>query len=455
MSHLGIEPVASSTTDAADSGARAGRLPWGDRAVLLALCWATLSRLLASLTGLPHATNWLHFPIIAGAFALSLRRVQREAAPIFIGSFILFAVFVFSAWTNGAGMINALLGFVLLAEPFLLLAILINAKRSQASAEALGRWLLGLALIQIPVALTQVPHSLATGKPDLVQGTFAGMGPGHHVLGAMSMTAAIYVLQAFTVRRRWIAWVLAGLLFALVVLSGSKQVILAFLIAYILLRLPRLRGVADGLALAARVALLIAGIYLALRLLDAHDYFHEIPAVLAGVANKLLVFPLLAGHFDSVAQWILGVGPGHGVSRMGGWLLDWYWAWLEPLGATRTTINLEAWSLSEPYARRSSFFAALFSWAGIFGDIGLAGLATYSTLLWLIYRRLCAEDLSRLVILAVVVLGFVFDWLEEPNFMLYAMAVIAQRWMVAGSGSAPRVATLPEPLFGDARRSAG
>jgi hypothetical protein len=40
------------------------------------------------------------------------------------------------------------------------------------------------------------------------------------------------------------------------------------------------------------------------------------------------------------------------------------------------------------------------------------------------YRRLCRDDFARMVVLAIGIFGFVFDWLEEFNFMLYAMALL-------------------------------
>lgn len=323
------------------------------RLAILALAIATVSRLLEAHLGFPRAVNWLHFPIVGLAFALSLGRLYDSAPSLLAANLALLGAFIVGASINGAGAINAALGFALLAEPFLLYTALVAANPPASSIRTLGRWLLALAVVQIPPC----PAVLPAVRPDRVQGTFPGMGTGHHVMGAIALTGALYLNRSFTPQPAWLGWVLSGLLLALPVLSDAKQVMLAFL------------------------------------------------------------------------------GPGHGVSRLGGWLLETYWSVLEPLGATRTGIAAEAWAANAREGPASSLFAPLFSWAGIFGDIGIAGLAAYGWLLWLVYRR-SADDFSRLLVLAVVALGFCFDWLEQYNFMLYALAVLAER-SLAGSGRPP------------------
>jgi hypothetical protein len=403
---------------------------WPVSLAILALVLATVSRLLEAHLGFPRAVNWLHFPIVVLAFALSLPRLRATQASVVAAHLALLGAFLASAWINGAGAINAALGYTLLAEPFLLHAALLGAKPTTESIRALGVWLLALAAVQIPVSLTQLPASFAARNPDLVQGTFQGMGPGHHVMAAVALTGALYLNRSFVVRPRWAARLVTGLLLALLVLSDSKQVMLAYSVAYVLLRAMRIDTFTAAWRLAASVFLILLAIYVALWSYDLHLFLHDARHV-GRFAHKFVVFPILAAHFDSPVQWVLGVGPGHGVSRLGGWLLEHYWSVLEPLGATRTGIAAEAWAAGQDVGM-SSLFAPLFSWAGIFGDVGLAGLSAYFALLWLAYRR-AADDLSRLLLLAVAVLGFCFEWLEQFNLMLYVLAVVAQRTL-HGSG---------------------
>ena len=390
--------------------------------LLVALYSATFSRIAQAAFGVPYAVHWIHFPLVAVAFVLALRRIEDEAAPLVAGCGALLAVFAASAWLNGAGAINAVLGYALLAEPWLFLAVLANERARRSTAD-LAWWVLALAFAQIPLALAQVPHSRAIHNPDVVQGSFTGMGAGHHVMGAISAATAIYLLWRRPIRNAWLTWTIVVVLASLVVLSDSKQVILAFGVAFVLLRSPRMRQPREAMRLSAGILFGAAVVYIALRAFARSYWLDHLEGLAAALSQKLVVFPLLVEHFHAWWQWFFGLGPGHGVARLGGWLLDVYWNRLEPYGATRTDIAREAWHASR-YARISSLFAPLFSWAGIFGDIGLAGVAVYGALLSVTYRRLCRDDFARLVVLAIVIFGFVFDWLEEFNFMLYAMALI-------------------------------
>lgn len=401
---------------------------------LFALGLATFSRLLESGLGFPRAVNWIHFPLVCIAFAGSLRRVEKDAVPVLAGVFALLLVFAISALVNRAGAINALLGYLLLAEPFLLLAVLINTPPSAALARAVATSVLFFALAQIPIALFQWPQAIALKNPDYVQGSFRGMGAGAHVLGAISMAAAFYILWAFPRRRLWLRASLAAALFGLVAASDSKQVILAFAVGYVLVELRKIGSWRAAARLGAQVLLFSGATYLVFRWFDPRLYLQEVASVLRDFARKFEVFTLITDRFDAPAGWIFGLGPGHTVSRMGGWLIDEYWHLLEPLGATRTDLHEQAMHLPWMVSRISSLYQPMFSWAGIFGDLGLAGIAVYGGLLCAIYARIGADRVARLLLIVVVLLGFIFDWLEEYNFMLFIAAVIGQRWLASRSG---------------------
>jgi hypothetical protein len=279
-----------------------------------------------------------------------------------------------------------------------------------------------------------------------VQGSFRGLGPGAHVLGAIAMTAALYVLRSFPEWRAWWKALLAGLLFFLVVASDSKQVVLAFGVGYILVELGKVGSWKRLGSLVSR-AVIVAGLtYLAFHLLDPHLYLQDAATIVRSFARKFQVLPLITARIDSLAGWVFGLGPGHSVSRMGGWLLDHYWHVLAPLGATRTDLHVQAMNLPWVMTKASSLFWPMFSWAGIFGDVGAAGILAYAGLLWVTYFRFCPDGLSRLLVVVIVLLGFVFDWLEQYNFMLYVAAVIGQRWLACRAAEAVAITSPDRPV---------
>ncbi len=79
-------------------------------------------------------------------------------------------------------------------------------------------------------------------------------------------------------------------------------------------------------------------------------------------------------------------------------------------------------------AKDSSLFSPLFTWAGIWGDIGLVGLISYLYLGFITWSFLGKDDFSRFLILNVVVIGFILTQMEEPGYMLTVASLIGMRW---------------------------
>ena len=151
-----------------------------------------------------------------------------------------------------------------------------------------------------------------------------------------------------------------------------------------------------------------------------------------GVATqlKLASFSIIRSHYESPLNWFLGIGPGHTVGRLGGWMLPKYASLLAPLGATTNAASAEVWDAvaSTWIGAKSSMFSPLFGWAGIWGDLGLLGLAAYIAFGVVIWKRLCLDDFSRFILLTMIVHGLIFSQLEEPGFMVYSMTLIFFRW---------------------------
>jgi hypothetical protein len=139
---------------------------------------------------------------------------------------------------------------------------------------------------------------------------------------------------------------------------------------------------------------------------------------------------LVLSHYTSPLHPFLGLGPGHTIDRLGGWMLRDYENILKPLGATRTTIGDDTWSIiNDSWLRDgSSFFAPFFTWAGLWGNLGLLGVISYVYISSIVWRKFCVDDLSRYLIATVFVFGFVFTQVEEPGYMLVVTSIIGLRW---------------------------
>jgi hypothetical protein len=145
---------------------------------------------------------------------------------------------------------------------------------------------------------------------------------------------------------------------------------------------------------------------------------------------KTTAFRVIPLHYESPLNFWLGLGPGHTVSRLGGWMVYQYQSLLEPLGVTIHQASSDVWREAGSFyiASRSSLFSPLFGWAGIWGDLGLLGLAAYLYLAWLVWHHICLEDFSKFLLLTVFFFGLIMSQMEEPGYMLSVAALIGLQW---------------------------
>ena len=225
------------------------------------------------------------------------------------------------------------------------------------------------------------------------------------------------------------------------IISGARQVILVFGLSLAVLSLLSIR---QAVSLKFRQLVQRARfVVLPLIAVSLVSYFtisqRTIDRVLrdaeAGIELKFSVFTIIRSYHDSFANVILGLGPGHTISRLG-WMFPVYKDFMTGLGGTYTLIP--AAILFEDYRNYlsnpitgSSLFSLSFSWAGIWGDLGIIGVAVYLFTWIFIWRRFCVDQLSKFFVLNVLFFGIVFAWLEEPAYVGFISILIGIRWQTS------------------------
>lgn len=415
------------------------------RLLILAFATAFFPRLLDTI-GVPALVNFVHFavvPVVCGLVVLDSKTRDKlqivTTSEILVGLTLFLTVAFLSALYNGAGAINAVLDFLLLTEPFMLMVAIASIPLSQASISQFRNWFIGFNIFHLLLALFQrYALNLQTdpGQGDNIQGVFYRSGSGHVVGSSVSMTFAIcYFLTA----KRHPLWLRLLVLFACFIhllAADAKQVILTFVAGVGILAITKAKDIKK---------LLIYGIggilftvffvwaiqnYQFLRPFRTWMNFELYGPRGEGTLLKISGIQIILSHFQSPVNWLLGLGPGHTIDRLGGWMLKDYADLLDPLGATRTTVGDETWDavFSSWLGPRSSVFSPFFGWAAIWGDIGFLGLAAYLYVWAIVWRRLCLDDLSKLAVLTVFVHGFIFTQLEEPGYMLFIASLVGLRW---------------------------
>jgi hypothetical protein len=412
---------------------------------LFGIATALFPRVLTALK-FPSAINFLHFVAIPLA-CLSVLTTSRSKDPkqvaisqqLLIGIFLFFTVTIASSFINDAGIINAILSFLLLGEPFILILTIVCMPMSEEGFQRFRTWIIRFATINLLLAYVQkyvLGLDRFAGLEDNIKGLFIGQGAGHVIGGSVAMTFAVYYFVIAKTKPLWFRIAMAFACFNHMVISDAKQVLISFILGYVLLYLLNIKDIGKTITYLT-LGLVFSGIfYWAIYNIEAlHAFTVWIRPEIYGPDGeatrlKFAAFRIVPTYFTSPLNWLFGLGPGHTVGRLGGWMLDGYWNLLQPLGATKHPASTDVWrAVAQSWlGDQSSMFSPLFGWAGIWGDLGLLGLAAYLYLGFLVWHYVCVTDLNKYLLLTVFVFGLVFSQLEEPGYTLFIASMIGLGW---------------------------
>lgn len=413
--------------------------------VLLAFSTAFFSRVLDT-AGAPSTINFLHFATVPFACGFTLAKTRTKnrnqiaiSWAILSGLLVLLGVMLASALLNEAGVINVVLDFLLLGEPFMLLLAIISIPMPPASLENLRTWLIRFSFLHTFLAFVQqyvLRLYRLDGGPDNIQGVFYRSGAGHVVGASVALTFSFYYLVCAKTVPIWFRACVFFATFWHMLLADAKQVLLSFIVAGVLLLVTKFKDI--GQALKYLIAAVVIGYMLiwCIQNLEAFSAFNTWlrPEIYGpeGEATllKTATFRIIPSYYHSPLNPWLGLGPGHTVGRLGGWMLKEYGDLLMPLGATTHPASGAVWDVvaASWLGSQSSMFSPMFGWAAIWGDLGLLGLGAYLYLSYVVWSRLCFDDLSKFLLLSIFVTGLVFSQMEEPGYMLYMAMIIGLRW---------------------------
>ncbi|PFR30838.1 hypothetical protein COK19_04035 [Bacillus cereus] len=386
-----------------------------------------ISMLLAGM-GLPGIIKFAHFFLIfLMLLILIYGRSSKQGRIILILNLLLFLTIFISMFINKAGGANLLLGFLLLAEPFLFLYILINRKWAISSIIGFNK---GIFILVVLNTLLAVGQFLVVGEAgDDVKGFFVNMGAGHHIAGSVSLTAAIYYYFNYPYKSKFIKNLCVISFSLIVILTDSKQSLLIFLISLFIFMIFKINNIKKFFSILITAIIFITSLYvMAISVFPALMAWANMDLVLEGLEQKFSVFNIFSSHQDSILNVLFGFGPGHTVTRLG-WLIPEYYSILQVLGVTVSPMTELIFQAQQGHwisnsITGSSIWSLLFSWAGIWGDIGLVGTMIYLIIylyLMILFRN---NTLCLFMLITMMVHGMIFAWLEEPGYMLFMVCLL-------------------------------
>ncbi|WP_211293177.1 hypothetical protein [Brunnivagina elsteri] len=400
----------------------------------------------------PSAINFLHFAVVPLACcavllkAKSKDRTQLANSIALLGSLlILLTIFFASSLLNNAGFINLFLSYLMWTEPFILILAIIAIPMTPKAFNRFRKWILGFAFFNVGFALIQKfllkwdtcncsPGGWGDG--DAIKGVFINQGSGHVVSASVCASIGIYFYITAKDRPMWqrIIALLAGI--SNIIWSQANQVVVVMAGGFALLSLINMKDVLK--ALSYLVGITVFGLLFAWAIYNVpglESFQTWIRPEIYGPDGEATQFKLsgiriVIEHFHSPLNLWLGLGPGHTIDRLGGWMLRDFSDLLSPLGSTKSPVADEVWRFmgNSWLANGSSFFAPFFGWAAIWGDLGFLGLGAYLYVCWITWTRICPDDLSKYLILTVAIQGFIFTQMQEPGYMIFIASLIGLRW---------------------------
>ena len=427
------------------------KITWTNNTNLIIFAFSTVfyARIFCTLTGAPSILNHAHFIVVPLVLWIALTTASTKdlqqiklVKSLLSGLLLFLAVILASAFWNETGLVNAIISFIMLGEPMMFLAAIICIPMSIGSFSRIKHWFMWSVLINFLLAAVQKPlidagqlYAEGFNGTDGAGGVFFVSGAGNYVSASVSLAFAIY----FLVNGNFALWIrLSAFLAALwhILFSDSKQLVLAYTVAWILLILFNSQNLSKTLKLLLGIIFTGLAFFWCVQNLEAFSAFTAWarPELYGADGDawyaKFYSIRAIMSEFQSPIDWLFGLGPGHGVSRLGAWFLQDYWSMLAPLGATTNSIGVDSREFVSGFwlTLGSSLFSPIFGWVGIWGDLGLLGLGAYLFLAYLVWRHFALDNSLKITLLSILVLGFIFTQMEEPGYMLSIALLLGLAW---------------------------
>ena len=401
---------------------------WVALAVIVAVAYRGLSGLHAA----PGYGQFAHIPLAWGALVVALFRAtpgrlgRRSLAWLGLLGFAALA----STVINQTEPLRGPVYFLLLAEPFAIIcALLIDPPDRRGRRLLLGTCAV-LVAIQIPLAYWQ---ALTLGLGDAVQGTLYGSGAGAHVIAAVVIVGAFWFIARSKTPLAPATLLVFAAMLGIILIADAKQVTFALPVIIVAQRSLSIRSVVVTVVAIGAVVAVVQVPALnqgyAVRFLDRALSGHGGKQAVVGVISRsasadpaTLVFG--QGPAETVSRAAFETLPATGLASANSGSAG---SSLQVLGlAPARTANAaqDAAARATGNASLDSFDSATSSGIGLFGDLGLLGLFAFGGLFATVFlnvrRRRSPEAFAAASGLALYfVLGFAFDWWEEPAFTVF------------------------------------
>ena len=385
--------------------------------------------------GLPSSINHIHYLLIFMSYLWSLAFI-KDSQNISLNKLIfLFVLFILvSTLYNKISKFNFIVYTLIILEPFFYYIFLIRVKLSLIDQKFIKKIIILFSSLNTLICYIQ--YFIFNLKHDDVQGLFINLGAGHHVAGFVATLTATYVFF-LTKLNNYIKFTIILILVSVNILSDAKQVVLSFVIAlfiFYLIKFFKTKNITYILKILFNTGLMIILIYILYSINKVYfsPYFSKnIDEIKEGLDLKFSIFELFKYYHYSYLNNFFGLGPGQTTSRLALMIPDYQDFLFFNFSINELTNIIWIFQQSNyttATSTGSSLFAPFFFWGGIYGDIGSLGVLIYLILWQQILKLNEYDEYSIFLVILVLLKGIVFNWPEEPPFILLIVSLLAIRF---------------------------
>ena len=385
--------------------------------------------------GLPSSINHIHYLLIFMSYLWSLAFI-KDSQNISLNKLVfLFVLFILvSTLYNKISKFNLIVYTLIILEPFFYYTFLIRVKLSLTDQKYIKKIIILFSSMNTLICYIQ--YFIFNLRHDDVQGLFVNLGAGHHVAGFIATLTATYVFF-LTKLNNYIKFTIILILVSVNILSDAKQVVLSFVIAlsiFYLIKFFKTKNITYILKILFNTGLIIILIYILYSINKVYfsPYFSKnIDEIKEGLNLKFSIFELFRYYHYSYLNNFFGLGPGQTTSRLAIMIPDYQNFLFFNFSINELTNKIWIFQQSNyitATSTGSSLFAPFFFWGGIYGDIGSVGVLIYLILWQQILKLNEYDEYSIFLVILVLLKGIVFNWPEEPAFILFIVSLLAIRF---------------------------
>lgn len=398
-----------------------------DTEFLIYTCILSLlgSRLIVSV-GVPSIFNFVHLGILIIIIFMQIKKGKILKSRYNVCLIEVVCIALLSSAINHIAPLNIILFLLILLEAFILVSS--YEKWSERFYVKIENMLILFSLTNLILSYYQ--YFVLGLIDDDVRGIFLRMGSGGHLNGAFSIVMAVYFMFITLTYNHSInkipLIVISVMNFAIVLMCDNKQSILGYCLGLVFLSVSNIKNIKKFIKSILIILLSFSILFFLISSLlpKAVSWLNNMDYVFEGIRIKLSFIETLRSNRTSILQLFLGFGPGMTLSRVARILPEYHSLNFLGVSSSNVTQQFKDFHAESWLMQSSSLWMYYFSFASFFGDIGLVGLVGMIKLYKESVKRLCNNQLSRYLMFVVVSHGLLFDWLEEPAFMVVYFVVI-------------------------------